>query len=162
MSIPIAAVRSCRVGAVLFVLAVAACGGRPTAPSQTPSETPTGTQQPPLRVVADPVVDMTRGETRALPVEERDASGGLVTRAATAYAWSSSDPAVVSVDADGALCALAEFGTAVITVRSPAGLTASVRAWVQLPEGVPSSYHITLIFSEDVLDDWRPGFEWAA
>jgi hypothetical protein len=108
------------------------------------------------------VLDMTRGETTTLLIEERDASGGLVTRAPTAYAWSSTDPEVVSVGANGAMHATADSGTAVISVRSPGGLTATVRAWVQLPEHVPSTYRITLIFSENVPVAWRGDFEWAA
>lgn len=167
MSITTSAVRRLgRAIAAVFVIAVAACGGgHPVTPSQPPTQPPGATpgelQHPPLRIVADPVVDMTRGETRALPIEERDASGDLVTRAA-AYTWSSSDPDVVSVGADGALHARADFGTAVISVRSPAGLSATVRTWVQLPEDVPSTYHITLIFAENVPLGWRPAFEWAA
>jgi hypothetical protein len=153
--------------AVLCVLAVSACGASsPSGPSQTPNPAPGGPagepQRPPLRIAADPVIDMTRGETRTLVVEESDASGGLVTRPATEYTWSSSDPDIASVGADGVLRARAEFGTAVISVRSASGLTATVRTWVQLPEEIPSTYRITLIFSDNVPLGWRPAFEWAA
>jgi hypothetical protein len=145
------------------VIAAGGCGGSAvTSPSPTPVETTVASVPSPLRIVGDPVVDITRSEARRLQVEERDTSGVLLTRAASAYSWSSSDPDVVSVGADGTLQAREDYGTAVITVRSPAGLTTTARIWVQLPAASPSTFHITLMFGDDVPEGWRSGFEWAA
>jgi hypothetical protein len=108
------------------------------------------------------VIDMISRETRALQVEDRDDAGAAIARPLTAHTWTTSDPDVVSVESNGTLHARADFGGAVITARSPEGRTASVRVWVQLPEQVPSTFKITLIFENGFPDGWRLVLESAA
>ena len=146
----------CLVLAFIASLALAGCGRTPAAPAQPAEDTPL------LRIVADPVVTMTQGATLTLTLEERDAGGRIVTQAPDSYTWTSSEPGLVAVGAEGMLTAGPGFGQAVVTVRSVSGTTASARVWVQQPRGAPSAYRITLIYADNVPDDWRELLDAAA
>jgi hypothetical protein len=148
--------------AVLAVIVVATvtagitCGG-PTGPSITTSVTTSA-----LRILADPVVTLTTDERRSVSVEEVDAGGHSIRRDPDSYAWTSSDPDVVRVESAGVLHAGQTYGAAVVTVRSPAGPTASAHVWVQLPPSAASGYRITLQFAADVAQGWRDALTAAA
>lgn len=111
---------------------------------------PNAPQPAGFRIVADPVVDLTSGESRALAVEP---SGS--------YLWTSSAPGVARVDGAGVVHAGPDLGQSVITATAPDGRTASARVWVQLPASVPSTYRITMSYADDVPVSWRPVFEYA-
>jgi hypothetical protein len=145
-------------GLIAAGVLIAGCGGAPTEPEPLPEIS----APVPFRIIADPVIDMISRETRALQVEDGDDAGAAIARPLTAHTWTTSDPDVVSVESNGTLHARADFGGAVITARSPEGRTASVRVWVQLPEQVPSTFKITLIFENGFPDGWRLVLESAA
>ena len=141
----------------LTLAAATACGGTsPTSPAPPSSSPPAA-----LRIVGDEVIDLTPGESRALTVQELSGFA-YVTRPAANYAWTSSDAAVASVSASGVVTPGTGLGQAVITATAPDGQTAVARLWIQLPESVPSTFRITLLFSENFPADWKPHFEWAA
>ena len=140
------------------VLALAACGASPTAPDAGAPHTPQGTQAA-LRVIADPVIDMTPGESRALEIEELDSTARPVRHPASMYDWSSSDTNIIAVDGAGLMRAGPGLGEAIVTARSS---EAAVRVWVQVPEGVASGFRITLVYGDGVPDEWRPRFQFAA
>lgn len=119
-----------------------ACGSNPAAPTAGAG----------LRIAADAVIDLLPGESRALAVEPRDASG---------LTWTTSDPAIATVEA-GLLRAGQQPGAVTITVMSASGATAVAHAVVQLPQHVPSTYRITLVYSDEIPDSWKPAFQWAA
>jgi hypothetical protein len=137
-------------------LAIARCGGAPAAPTETSAANQA------LRIVADPVVTMTQGESRTLTLEERDAAGRFIPQAADRYTWTSSDPGVVSAGAGGVLTAGTGLGEAIVTARSAGGLTSTARVWVQQSASVPSTFKITLVYADDVSQDWRDHLEAAA
>ena len=140
------------------VVLAAGCGAGPAAPA------PSAVQElgSSLRILGEPVIDLTRGETRALQVEERGGTGAIVTQPLTAYSWTSSASDTVTVGANGTLLARANYGGATITARSPAGRTATVHVWVQPPSHLPSQYKITLMFAPDVPSGWHSSFQTAA
>ena len=152
-------VRRVALCAAALSVAAACGGGNPAGPDPASTPGPAGAS---LRVVGDPVIDMTRGDTRALQIEERDSAGEPVARATRDYTFNSSSPGTVSVAPDGTLRAIATYGGAAITVRSPAGLMTTSHVWVQPPPDAPSTYRISFIFSENVPAGWRADFEWAA
>jgi hypothetical protein len=108
-----------------------------------------------LRILGDPVLTLTTDERRRVSVQEVDANGHLIVRDPDSYSWTSSDPGVVRVESGGVLHAGQTYGPAVLSVRSPAGPTASARVWIQLPPGAASGYRITLQFAADVPPAWR-------
>ena len=138
-------------GTRLLVAAVAlltvACGSSPIAPNSAASG--------PLRIVADPIVTLTVGESMLLRLElaGRIPSGSSAT-------WSTTDASVATVAADGTISGHA-YGEALVTAGLD-GATATVRIWVQLPESQPSTYRITFVFADDVHPAWREAYEWAA
>jgi hypothetical protein len=142
--------------AIVAVVTVAGCGGSPAAPD--PAAQPAAQ----LRIAADPVVSLTQGDGTTLAVEERDASGRIVTQPAGSYTWTSSDPGIVSAGAGGVLKAGPGLGQAIVTAQSASGLTAAARVWVQQPRGAPSAYRITLIYADNVPGPWRAELETAA
>jgi hypothetical protein len=146
----------CFIVALSVSLALAGCGRSPAAPSQPTEDTPS------LRIVADPVVTMTQGSALTLTLEERDAAGRIVTQAPGSYTWTSSEPGLVSAGAGGVLTAGPGFGQAIVTARSVGGTTATARVWVQQPRGTPSAYRITLIYADNVPDEWRALLDEAA
>jgi hypothetical protein len=137
-------------------LALAGCGRTPAAPAQPAEDTPL------LRIVADPVVTMTQGATLTLTLEERDATGRIVTQASDSYTWTSSEPGLVAAGAGGVLTAGPGFGQAIVTARSVSGTAATARVWVQQPRGAPSAYRITLIYADNVPHEWRALLDVAA
>lgn len=152
----------CRLAVIAPVLVLAACSANPTAPDGAADQTPPVVQAPALRIVGAPVIDMTSGESRALEIEETDATGPPVRRPPSMYGWSSSDRNVVAIDAAGVMRAGPGLGEAIVTARSSTDIQASARIWVQLPEGTPSAFRITLVYGEGVPDEWRPRFRAAA
>jgi hypothetical protein len=137
------------------------CGGSPGAATSNPIAPSATTSASALRILADPVVTLTTDEQRSLAVQEVDASGP-VTRDAASYSWTSSDPDVVRVESAGTLHAGTAYGSAIVSVRSPAGPTATVRIWVQLPSNAASGYRVTLQFAADVPQGWRDALTIAA
>ena len=105
----------------LLLLAVVACGGDPAA-------TDTGPRVASLVVTPSEIVTRV-GWIVDVTVDARDASGGPVPGARVQ--WTSSAPAVVSVDPGGRLDARAP-GVATLTATAP-GATASVRVTVGAP-----------------------------
>lgn len=103
-----------------------------------------------VRIVADAVVDLTQGESRALAVQP-----------AGSYVWTSSTPDVADVDGGGVVHAGPGLGQSVITAAAADGQTASVRVWVQLPPDVPSTFRITMYYADDVPASWRASFDYA-
>ena len=146
------------VAALALTLAgVAACGGSgPTSPSP-----PGGGSQTGLRIAGDAVIDFTRGESRALTVEELSGST-YVAKPAANYTWTTSDSSVATVSASGVVTTGPGLGQVVITATAADGKSAVGRLWVQRPENEPSTFRITLIFSDNIPDSWKPHFEWAA
>ena len=128
-------------------LLTAGCGSSPTGPD--------GAASGPLRIVADPIVTLTVGESTALGLE----LDGRIQPGSSAT-WSTNDASVATAGADGTITARA-YGEALITARLNAA-TATVRIWVQLPESQPSTYRITFVFADDVHPAWREAYEWAA
>jgi hypothetical protein len=151
-----------RLAWIVPVVVILACGPTPTAPDSAADQTSQAPPAPALRIVADPVVDITSGESRALEIEESDAAGPPIRQPASIYSWSSSDTNVVAIDGAGVMRAGPGLGEAIVTARSSTGLHASARIWVQLPEGTPSAFRISLVYGEGVPDEWRPGFRSAA
>ena len=148
-----------RPGFVVLTLALAvstACGTSPTSPGAPATGPPAA-----LRIVGDGVIDFTQGESRPLTIEEFSGAA-YVARPATNYAWTSSDTAVASVSASGVVTTGTGLGQALITATAADGQTAVARLWIQLPESVPSTFRITLLFSENFPEDWKPHFEWAS
>ena len=150
-----------RLTGIAPIVALVACGSSPTAPDSTADRTLPASHAPALRIVADGVIDITSGESRALEIEERDATGPI-RRSASMYSWSSSNTNVVAMDEGGVMRAGPGLGEAIVTARSSTGVQASARIWVQLPEGTPSGFRITLAYGEGVPDEWRPRFRSAA
>jgi hypothetical protein len=136
----------------LLMLALAAtastvaCGGSPAGPMATTNGS--------LRIVADPIVTLTRGESLTLRAEI-DGQPATVT-------WATSDASVAAINAAGVVTSGSAYGDATITARAASGQTATVPVWVQLPESEPSTYRITLIFEDGVNDAWREAYRWAA
>ena len=128
-------------------LLTAGCGSSPTGPD--------GAASGPLRIVADPIVTLTVGESTALGLE----LDGRIQPGSSAT-WSTNDASVATAGADGTINGRA-YGEALITARLNAA-TATVRIWVQLPESQPSTYRITFVFADDVHPAWREAYEWAA
>lgn len=136
-------------GVLLLSAVTLACSGSPAAP------TPDAGAGAQLTVLGDDIVTLTRGQSAALAVQEKDAQGAIVAIPADAYTWSSSAPRVVQVTGAGLITTGPELGYAVITVGSPSGLTATVHVWVQPPEGEPSPFRMTLVFGDGVPQKWR-------
>jgi hypothetical protein len=133
--------------AAAVALLTVACGSSPTGPD--------GVASGPLRIVADPIVTLTIGESMALRLE----LDGRIQPGSSAT-WSTTDASVATAGADGTISGRA-YGEALITARLNAD-TATVRIWVQLPESQPSTYRITFVFADDVHPAWRGAYEWAA
>jgi serine/threonine-protein kinase len=106
------------------------------APVEAPAEEPAS---PALRVaaidVSPPTVTLAAGESATLRATPQDADGAGVSRAAVQ--WSTSDPGVATVSADGAVTAVAP-GNAAITARSGAS-SAAVAVVVSEPRSRPTA-----------------------
>lgn len=81
---------------------------------------------------------MTRGQSRALQVEERDEAGALVSRPPTAYAWISSAPGVASVGSDGVVRA---FEGDLMSSLSPANVITRASAGALMDLGYPAAWY---------------------
>ena len=134
---------------VAIVVLTQACGGSPTGPGATASGR--------FRIVADPVVTLTQGESVTLRAE-------LSGRPASAetLSWASSNTDVASVTAGGLVTSGRDYGEATISAHTADGQSAAVLLWVQPPEHAPSTYRITLVFADDVHETWREAYRWAA
>ncbi len=115
-----------------------------------------------MTITGGRVVTISTGEAIRLGVEERDGSGHLLTGGSQTYTWTSSQPSVAEVSADGVLHSSGGLGGSKITARAASGLSDSIDVWVQPPASTPSTFHITLVFSEGVPDSWRIALEAAA
>ena len=138
-----------RTTAFLCLLSSACGAGNPTSPTVSQ---PT----PALRIIADPVVALTQGDSVALRIQEAGAE-----QPAANYTWTSSDATLVTATG-GILQASSGFGGATVTAVSPTGLTTSVLVWVQPPETRTSTYRITLVYADDVPEAWRLELDAAA
>jgi hypothetical protein len=125
--------------------AVVACGGSPAGPM--------GTTNGSLRIVADPIITLTRGESLTLRAEI-DGQQATVT-------WATSDASVVAITGGGVITGFA-YGTANVIAQATSGQSVTVPVWVQFPESEPSTYRITLIFEDGVHETWREAYQWAA
>ncbi len=104
---------------LLFVVAIAACGGGDDGPT-----TPAG----PSTITISPATTMMTfiGQTRAFRATVRDAAGQNVTAQVT---WTSSDPAVFTVDGSGTVTAVSNGSGQV--EASTGGLTATATVTVE-------------------------------
>lgn len=132
-----------RIVLIAPVILTLACGSNPAAPEQNAA----------FRIAGDSVIDMSPGESRVLAVQGNTPASSVT--------WTTSDPAIATVEA-GVLRAGHQPGAVVITATSPTGATALVHAVVQLPQSVPSTYRITLVYGDGIHDKWKPAFQWAA
>ena len=123
--------------AICLALAATACDSQPT-PSGTALPSAQGSVPASIEVTPAAVLLPAAGESRVLAAVAKGQDGGTVTAAVT---WTSSDPAIVSVDTSGTVRAEAAVGTAMVTasvgdVRSPA-------TWVVVAQPVSGAILIT-------------------
>jgi Bacterial Ig-like domain (group 2) len=111
-----------------------------------------------VAIIEPPVVTLDPGASMTLSVVGYDAAGARIS--ADPVTWRSSSSALVTVAADGTVTT-GEWGEAWIYAESQ-GLADSVAVWVQPPESVPSSFHITLLPVDSVPDWWLAALEVAA
>lgn len=112
-----------------------------------------------IRIASLPVVTLEPGTEQGLELQALDPSGRVTSL--PAVSWSSDTPGHASVSEDGVVRGVAP-GHAWIHVSGPGDAEDSVAVWVQKPESAPSTFHITLIYSDDVPDFWRERLEEAA
>ena len=121
---------------------------------------PTNSMAAAIRIDATPVVTLSPGETRPLPVTLVDSSGARLDLDAE-LRWTSAVDGRVAVDADGVLYARDRPGHSWVFVEA-SGLRDSVGVWVQPPESDPSSFGITLHVESGIPAWWLPALEAAA
>jgi hypothetical protein len=141
-----------RRAALLAALALAACSsGSQGTPSSTPTPTPTPTQAPALQALtlaAGPVF-LAVGSAQRLVATGKYSNGSTAAVAGSDLAWASSNPAVATVDAIGALTVVGK-GTATISATHRgsgvwSGFELTARAVTAVAYGtadVPRSAHV--------------------
>lgn len=121
-----------RRGAITLLLCLACSPeNAPTPPAPTPTPTPTPTAST-LHVEISPraLLLTARGQRHSLAARVVDAQGATVPGAS--FAWSSSNPALVSVDASGVIETLGELGSAQISATA-SGVRAEILVVVARP-----------------------------
>ncbi len=132
-------------------LLLAACAG---ASATGPADDATS-----LSILTPPVVTISGAEEMTISVEARDVDGSPVAIDPASLRWTTSVPEVAEVvrteGATATLRAAAAYGFTRVYVRGPGTLRDSVGAWVQPPETAPSTFTISLVFSQSVSTAWR-------
>ena len=144
----------------LFLLLWLGCDTDTIAPSRRQPSPPL--VKPELRIIADDIVTLDRGASIVFTVEYWNSTGGMVSRPLEEYQWVSTRPEVLSVAANGVLTAGPELGRAEVIARASTGESDTVLVWVQALSSDQSKFKITLVYAEDVPQDWRNVLQYAA
>jgi DNA/RNA endonuclease G (NUC1)/PKD repeat protein len=132
------------------------------APAPRNSSSPTKTcGETPVPVVASVAVEpaapaITVGTVVALAATARDGSGNAV--AGTTFTWSTSDAAIATVDAAGAVTGVAT-GSASITATAPNGVAGSATVTVSAAGGSATSVRVTEVHYDNDGTDANEGVE---
>lgn len=134
---------------IIVVVVVVACAGDPTS-------LPDASR---IVIPIAGVVTLSGDETVRIRVEGRTEDGSPAAVDPDQITWTSSAPEIAApVEETGdtvTLAATAAFGHTWVHARGPGSMHDSVGVWVQPAASVPSTYTLSLVFTDSVTPAWR-------